>query len=49
MAGFTPFESPYHNETIENIVKGEFSFPPEVEAKYSKGLRNFVCRLLRHR
>lgn len=22
MAGFTPFESPYHNETIKNIVKG---------------------------
>lgn len=22
MAGFTPFESPYHNETIKNIVRG---------------------------
>jgi serine/threonine protein kinase len=22
----TPFESPYHNETIKNIFKGDFQF-----------------------
>jgi len=29
MTGFTPFESEYHSETIANIMKGKFSFPPE--------------------
>jgi calcium-dependent protein kinase len=49
MVGKTPFESPYHSETISNILKGEFSFPPEVEQKYSKSARNLVLRLLKRR
>jgi serine/threonine protein kinase len=49
MVGRTPFESAYHNETIENILKGEFSFPPEAEQKYSKTARNLVGRLLKRR
>ena len=28
MVGRTPFESTYHSETINNILRGEFSFPP---------------------
>lgn len=28
MTGVTPFESEYHSQTISNIIKGEFSFPP---------------------
>ncbi len=49
MVGRTPFESPYHSETITNILKGEFTFPPEVEQRYSKSARNLVLRLLKPR
>jgi serine/threonine protein kinase len=28
MTGFTPFESEYHNETIANIMRGRYQFPP---------------------
>lgn len=49
MVGCTPFESAYHNETIENIIKGEFAFPPETMEKYSKSARNLVSRLLKKR
>ena len=48
MVGFTPFESEYHAETIENIMKGEFDFPPQIEARFSKQARLFVGSLLRH-
>ncbi len=30
-------------------MKGEFTFPPETEAKYSKSARNLVIRLLKKR
>lgn len=49
MVGYTPFESAYHNETIENIIKGEFAFPAETMEKYSKSARNLVSRLLKKR
>lgn len=49
MVGRTPFESPYHNETIANIIRGEYSFPAESEQKYSKSARNLVGRLLKPR
>lgn len=49
MVGYTPFESAYHNETIENIIKGEFVFPAETMEKYSKSARNLVSRLLKKR
>ncbi len=47
MAGVTPFESEYHSDTIANIVKGIFDFPPKVEARFSRQARLFVVRLLR--
>jgi calcium/calmodulin-dependent protein kinase I len=47
MAGITPFESEYHSDTIANIVKGSFVFPPKVEARFSRQARLFVARLLR--
>ncbi len=49
MTGVTPFESEYHSETIANIMKGEFSFPPETEARFSRSCRNLVVRLLKKR
>lgn len=49
MTGLTPFESEYHSETIASIIRGEFSFPAEAEARYSKGCRNLVYRLLKRR
>ena len=47
MAGITPFESEYHSDTINNIMKGNVSFPAKVEARYSRQARHFVTRLLR--
>lgn len=49
MAGVTPFESEYHSDTIANIMKGTFSFPPKVEARFSRQARIFVSSLLRGR
>lgn len=47
MAGVTPFESEYHSDTISNIIKATFTFPPKVEARYSRQARLFVTALLR--
>jgi serine/threonine protein kinase len=49
MTGFTPFESEYHSDTIDNIMKGELVFPAPVEAGYSKQARMFVYSLLKPR
>lgn len=49
MAGNTPFESEYHSETISNIMKGEVTFTPQVEARFSRQARMFVSRLLKRR
>ena len=49
MAGFTPFESEYHSDTIENIMKADLVFPPHIEARFSKQARKFVSSLLRRR
>lgn len=49
MAGFTPFQSQYHSDTIENIMKAELVFPPAIEARFSKQARMFVSRLLKRR
>ena len=49
MSGATPFESEYHSDTIANIVRGQFIFPPSVEARFSRQARVFVGRLLRKR
>jgi serine/threonine protein kinase len=49
MSGVTPFESEYHSETIDNIMKAELVFSPKLEAKYSKQARMFVSRLLKRR
>ena len=49
MAGFTPFESEYHSETIDNIMKADLVFPPHIEARFSKQARKFVSRLLKRR
>ena len=49
MAGFTPFESEYHSDTIENIMKAELKFPPSIEARFSKQAKMFVTRLLKRR
>lgn len=49
MTGQTPFESQYPSETIANIMKAEFSFPAQAEAKYSRSARNLVTRLLKKR
>ena len=49
MSGFTPFESEYHSDTIENIMRAELVFPPHIEARFSKQARLFVARLLKRR
>jgi len=35
VTGRTPFEHEYHNQTIQNIRNGEYSFPSEF-GKYSR-------------
>jgi len=49
VAGYTPFESEYHSETIANIVKGEVSFEEKVWGKYSSFAKDFVSRLLKEK
>lgn len=47
MSGYTPFQSEYHSDTINNIMKGEVVFDAPTEEKYSKMAKNFVLRLIR--
>lgn len=49
MAGLTPFESEYHSDTINNIMKAELIFSASIEARFSKQARMFVARLLKRR
>lgn len=47
VAGVTPFESEYHGQTIENIIKGEIIFEPTIWDKYSFLIRDLCIRLLK--
>ena len=49
MTGSTPFQSEYHSQTINNIIKGNVTFPAKTEEKYSKAARNLVMRLLKRK
>ena len=48
-AGYTPFESEYHSDTIANILKGEVSFDDKVWGKFSPFAKNFIARLLKEK
>ena len=47
IAGYTPFESEYHSETVTNILKGEFKFSYSRWSKYSPHAKSFVSQLLK--
>jgi len=47
IAGYTPFESEYHSDTIANILKGEVKFDDRIWNKYSPFAKDFVNRLLK--
>ena len=49
IAGYTPFESKYHSDTIKNILKGEFSFDSKIWDGYSPFAKDFVSRILKPR
>lgn len=49
ICGVTPFEKEYHLETVESILKGEFTFGLKAQTHYSQELRNFIRRLLTKR
>lgn len=46
MTGFTPFESEYHSETINRIIKDEVVFPEKLKFDCSITLKRFVKDLL---
>lgn len=43
----TPFESEYHSDTINNILKGQFIFNNEKWANYSHLVKDLVSHLLK--
>lgn len=45
--GVTPFEAEYHSDTINNILKGEFSFTPDKWNNYSHLVKDLVSYLLK--
>lgn len=47
VAGVTPFESEYHSDTINNIVKGAYTFDPIAWSNYSYFVKDLVTRLLK--
>lgn len=47
VAGITPFESEYHSDTINNIVKGTYTFDPIAWSNYSYFVKDLVTRLLK--
>lgn len=49
IAGYTPFESEYHSDTIVNIMKGEVTFDEKKWSNFSGFAKDFVARLLKKR
>jgi hypothetical protein len=49
IAGATPFQSEYHSETINKIIKGSFVFEEQIWKKYSYFAKDLVGRLLKPR
>lgn len=47
ITGYTPFESVYHSDTIDNILKGEVTFDEDVWERYHWFAKDFVTRLLK--
>jgi serine/threonine protein kinase len=47
MTGYTPFESEYHINTIENINKGQFFFPSALKFECSQAPKSLIKRLLK--
>ena len=47
ITGSTPFESEYHSETVNNIMKGETQYDDKIWSKYSFFAKDFVSRLLK--
>lgn len=47
IAGYTPFESEYHSDTIANILKGEVTFDEKIWSKYDNFAKDFVSRFLK--
>lgn len=46
VAGYTPFESEYHSNTIDNIMSADLNFPLTFD-KYSESLKQLVSQMLR--
>lgn len=49
IAGYTPFESEYHSDTITNILKGELTFDENIWKHYSHFAKDFVAQLLKEK
>jgi calcium-dependent protein kinase len=47
ITGKTPFESEYHSDTINNILRGEPEFDEEVWGRFHFLAKDFVGRLLK--
>lgn len=47
ITGVTPFESEYHSEVINKIIKKEVGFSQSVWSKYSYFVRDITKRLLK--
>ena len=47
VTGKTPFESEYHSDTLNNIMKGEVTFEGKFWDQYNIFAKDFVTRLLK--
>ncbi len=47
IAGYTPFESEYHSDTVANILKGVVKYDDMTWNDYSPFASNFVAGLLK--
>ena len=47
VTGVTPFQSEYHSDTVNNILKGKLVFETEPWDSYSFFIKDMVCRLLK--
>lgn len=49
VAGYTPFESQYHSDTVSNILKGIVTFDDKVWSHFSPFLKDFVNQFLKEK
>jgi len=49
ITGITPFESEYHSDVINNIIKKKLIFDDKIWSKYSYFAKDLTKRLLKER